>query len=100
MGLLFWLPDLGSNQGPTDYNVFTLDYLITLGLAVRVSGASEVYCLDCSPSSLCTFPPKREKSRSFGGLGSGFFRCCSTRDLTFPEFTRFFLCRFPCRAAF
>jgi hypothetical protein len=73
MGLLFWLPDLGSNQGPTDYNVFTLDYLITLGQAVRVSGANEVYCLDCSPSSLCTFPPKRDKSRSFGGLGSGFF---------------------------
>ena len=26
-----WLPELGSNQRPADYNACSLDYLITLG---------------------------------------------------------------------
>jgi hypothetical protein len=27
-----WLPELGSNQRPADYNAHALDYLITLGM--------------------------------------------------------------------
>ena len=27
-----WLPELGSNQRPADYNACALDYIITLGM--------------------------------------------------------------------
>jgi hypothetical protein len=31
-GRFYWLPELGSNQRPADYNACALDYLITLGM--------------------------------------------------------------------
>jgi len=30
--VLLWLPELGSNQRPADYNACALDYIITLGM--------------------------------------------------------------------
>ena len=45
-GRFYWLPELGSNQRPADYNACALDYLITLGMILLSNGVGPAQRVD------------------------------------------------------